>query len=167
MTDIPDALVEKAAAAVAEADYAAGRGILNGPDARFLARAALAAVWPDLPAARPVVDAERLADVLDTHTRCYGISGVALADAILASGVVRDAVDVRRAVAEPLLALADEMENPNAEHGTMPGVRMQVRRYWAGRIRAALDEGDEEPCAEFGSHPRGEHARMVREAATR
>jgi hypothetical protein len=42
-----------------------------------------------------------------------------------------------------LEAVLAEMEN-GIEYGTMPGVRRQVRRHWAARIRAALARGDRE-----------------------
>lgn len=59
-----------------------------------------------------------------------------------------------------------EMEDSNTERGTMPGVRMRVRRYWAARIRAALAAPMMEPCAEFGEHPIGKHHDAVLAAAS-
>lgn len=38
-----------------------------------------------------------------------------------------------------VLALADEMEDANAERGTMPGVRMKVRREWAKALRVIVN----------------------------
>lgn len=101
MSDIPQALVEKGVGALYEhVEFSSQEG--TAP----LVRAILAAVWPDLPAARPVVDrdalTEALAGVQHQDYRAPRRYAEALADAVLA--VVQDAADVRREVAEECIA---------------------------------------------------------------
>lgn len=47
--------------------------------------------------------------------------------------------EIEARLRQRILALAKEMEDPNTEHGTMPRVRMRVRREWAARLRGLAD----------------------------
>lgn len=147
MTEIPDAWVEKAAAALRGVEESWGDR-LPASETRMRARAVLAAVADDL---APTVDRAALAEVLHRHrTFDYrrhdgwvctcgplGYDGTAAGagnlwqrhrtDAILAAGIVADAAkvraDARREVAEEIAAAVKEahatcLENVKCEHDT-------------------------------------------------
>ncbi len=118
MSEIPQAWVEKAAAAIRE------RLPTHGGRDVATARAVLAAVLPDAQAAQPTVDRDALAAVLCAWWEedqppegrpCPYCR--AETDALIASGVVQDAADVRRAVAEEIAdTIRDDLSFHRRQH---------------------------------------------------
>jgi hypothetical protein len=71
----------------------------------------------------------------DEGCSCYFRGYRADARAALSAAGDAMAEHIRAEALAPVAALGEEMVDPNRETGTMPGVRMQVRREWAERVR--------------------------------
>jgi hypothetical protein len=145
VTDIPEHLVEKARHDPTVVEAISRPRVWRDPESMI--RAVLAAVWDDLPAARPVVDAERLAKALwerlgfPTEREWEELPSDARddwrgdADAVLASGVVQDAADVRRGVADRI----EVMPVPEFEYAMQDSA---YRRAKADAARFAREVGE-------------------------
>jgi hypothetical protein len=156
MGEIPDALVEKAALALA-----ARFG--EKPDADSDARAVLEAVWDDLPAARPVVDRP-----MSGFDRLRGPSSEAehplpsRLDETVPCTRCQDAADVRRAVAEEIAATARELRATLlAQDEWTKGYIRGVEHVAADCTRIARDvaASPAHPATPATTHPQPEEGR--------